>query len=94
MTATPALAPATRCRNWTTKVCASVVIATDVIVPEGMFVLELQNTGVRKLAKLNGTTNRYGQRNLDTYAIETVVIDGAIWGTLGARSGWTSVMEG
>ena len=83
----------TRCSNPSTRVLCQVVDTTDVIVPSGMVVVELERTKIRKLAQLNGTTNRYGQPRLDLFDINTTVIDGACWGRKGRKTGTTAIMS-
>ena len=82
----------TRCSNPSTRVLCRVVDTTDVIVPPGMVVVELERTKIRKLAQVSGTNKLSGQPKLDLFDINTTVIDGACWGRKGRKSGTTTVM--
>lgn len=66
-------------------------VATDqaVILAEGEFLMRFHNTGYQCIGRFTGRTRQFfggiACRTFDRYDIETVVIDGAIWGVSGAK---------
>lgn len=76
--------PSDHCHGWN----VADVTPQELLPADDMFVIVARNTGARTFGRFTGRTRQVSGRpfpTIERFEVDTVVIDGAIWGTPGAR---------